>query len=358
MAKTEPSEPSLREAATVLASLQREEVGDGILWRANMWRRESEENRQAWDEAQDLWDALGQARDEESFAALRAQALAATGSRPSATRRWMPVALAASLAGIVGIGLLGWQLTRDRPVALAIAPSAPLAASTYATDTGQRKVLRLSDGSVVTLGGDTEIRVAMSDRSRDIRLVRGRAFFAVRSDKQRPFVVDAGALKAVAVGTAFDVNRAARRADVTTTEGLVQVEPVVAGRRAAPILVPAGTKLSLRGEQVDLARIDAGQETAWTQGRLIFRGQCLRDVAEEMNRFSRLALYVDPGAENLAVSGVFRTGNSDGFARALEEQGIVQIHGDAQGLRLSPAADKGRSAEACGESCTVACDGA
>ena len=76
----------------------------------------------------------------------------------------------------------------------------------YQTGVMQRAIVRLADGSRVTLAPQTTLTVA-SGFGADTRTVslRGEAYFDVASGSRAPFIVNAGHVRARVLGTAFDV---------------------------------------------------------------------------------------------------------------------------------------------------------
>ncbi|MEH3160166.1 MAG: FecR domain-containing protein [Sphingomonas taxi] len=66
-------------------------------------------------------------------------------------------------------------------------------------------MIRLDDGSTVTLGAQTVLTVGFTRERRQLALERGEALFEVAHDRSRPFVVQTPFGAVTAVGTAFDV---------------------------------------------------------------------------------------------------------------------------------------------------------
>jgi transmembrane sensor len=76
----------------------------------------------------------------------------------------------------------------------------------------------------------SRISGAMAAERCFVSLGGGEAWFRVALNKKRPFVVEAGEIRAKAVGTAFSVGRRREGADVLITEGTI--ETWVVGREA------------------------------------------------------------------------------------------------------------------------------
>ncbi len=66
----------------------------------------------------------------------------------------------------------------------------------------------LSDGSIITLNENTEISYPKNYNKNDKRIVKleGEAFFEVKPDKEKPFIVDLGKAYVEVLGTKFNVN--------------------------------------------------------------------------------------------------------------------------------------------------------
>jgi ferric-dicitrate binding protein FerR (iron transport regulator) len=146
-------------------------------------------------------------------------------------RRWRGAAMAAAIATCVGLFAIGFAW-RDR------APDDRSVSRVYATTTGQRATLTLSDGSQVTLAPRTTLRIDPAF-GRDTRTVAldGEAIFHVASRRAAPFLVRTGAVTTRVLGTTFDVRHYANdlRVQVAVVEG-----KVVSGGRAGAITLAAG----------------------------------------------------------------------------------------------------------------------
>jgi transmembrane sensor len=101
------------------------------------------------------------------------------------------MALAASVVLLVGVA--GWFALRysDNRV--------------LETAVGEQRRITLADGSQVDLAPDSRVSTRFTLARRDVRLVRGQAFFVVAHNAVRPFIVHANNLTVTAVGTEFDV---------------------------------------------------------------------------------------------------------------------------------------------------------
>ncbi|WP_347304117.1 FecR domain-containing protein [Croceibacterium sp. TMG7-5b_MA50] len=234
------------------------------------------------------------AYDRIAAAAVEAGELAASGaavpdaaSAPvgSATRRrWLGGALAASVAGLLAIGL--WQRTAPD---LQVRQTAP----------GQVLAVALEDGSRIDLAGGSRLTLDRNN-PRFARLDGGRALFTVRHDAADPFVVEAGGHELLDAGTVFDVRDDAGGFAVAVAEGAVIVDP-----SGAAVRLDAGDRLSeMAGEDrlivEEVATADIG---SWRDGRLTFTDASLAEVAAELTRASGHHFAIVPGAPRGSLTG-------------------------------------------------------
>jgi transmembrane sensor len=225
----------------------------------------------------------------------------------------------------------------------------------YVTSIGEQRTVPLDDGSRIALNSNSRVQIEFTDEKRTVRLLRGEAFFEVAHNKERPFVVIAGDSEVTAVGTAFEVRYEPDHVDVTLVEGKVNVST------AEPLGVPASvssSKAGLRelsssgyamtaGERVRIAKggpakVDAPRVdalTAWRRGEVMLDDTPLPDAVAEMNRYSRIPLIIDGNSiAALHVSGIYHTGDSEGFAQTVAQLYGLQVTQEGDQIHLRPAA--------------------
>jgi len=302
------------------------------------WLSADGKNRDAWDRIQQPWNLLGEHATAPELLALRTRALERVHnvSRKRWTGRlssgsWSRAAWAATLVVVGLIGLISWSFNRS---------------IIYRTDTGERRTVTLTDGSQIQLDALTELRVSYSAGARDLQLVKGQARFDVARDPRRPFSVLAMGRRVVAVGTAFNVDLLGRDMLVTLIEGKVMVlakdtVPQETGdsargsrydgatsqtvrstetdeRVSDPIELSPGQQLRVSNGKVNLEKGDLARATAWQSGQLVFDDELLSSVVTRINRYSERHLVLrDAETAAVRISGVFRTGDIDGFVSTI-----------------------------------------
>ncbi|MCW2364083.1 MULTISPECIES: FecR family protein [Sphingobium] len=217
------------------------------------------------------------------------RAAPATPSMPRrfSRRLWVGGALAASIAGMVGIGL--FQASSD--------------SYRVKTPLGRSQVVTLVDGSEIAVNGGSSVKLSRSDPRR-IELEEGQVLVSVVHKDAAPFRVSVGGAELVDVGTVFDVARNDGRISVAVSEGAVVYNP-----RGAAIRVDAGYRFTVRddGSATDLSAVSPAAVGGWRAGQLVYDGVHLDDVAAEVARTTGIALRTTPAAAGIRFRGALRT---------------------------------------------------
>lgn len=250
---------------------------------------------------------------------LRGERLPAPVLRPRPVRSRALVALAASTA----LAAVGVWLFRD------YWPSA----DDFKTAVGEQRSLTLADRSVVYLNTDSEIRLRWTARERHIDLLRGEARFQVAKNAARPFIVATREATVRAVGTVFNVRTGEATTQVAVLEGRVEVNADRGNAESPPVhnapdlLLAAGQRAAVTRQGVEA---DVGppieRVAAWTERRLVFRGDPLGAVVAEFNRYRTQALIVDdPALAGVRINGVFELDDPASLVTYLRNFESVQV---------------------------------
>ena len=258
------------------------------------------------------------------------------------SRLGVSIAASLSFAAVGGISYLAFE----RESVPSVHVAAAVQTDTYETSLGDIRTVALLDGSSVTLGGASKVRIAFSDDARKLTLIQGEAYFDVAKDPQRPFTVDAGEANVTALGTQFNVRRRDDRVTVAVIEGRVMVEPTVSivpipwiGEHIARFVKPpkpldAGNQAVVDESGVGAAAQlhDATLATSWQQGRLAFDNEPLRYVVQDVNRYASTPILIeDDTVGDLRITGAVLCDNLDGWLASLEK---------AFGLRVERSAGR------------------
>lgn len=204
----------------------------------------------------------------------------------------------------------------------------------YRTGVGERRTVRLDDGSTVELNTASTIEVALHAHRRDVRLVQGEAQFEVAHDASRPFWVTAGQARFRAVGTAFNVRIRNQVVELTVTQGVVAVSAAGKPEQAAPHIA-AGHGAVVDGDAIaatSLGDDTLRQRTAWQEGVLEFNGETLTQAVDELNRYQRHPIVIgDQRIADIRIGGRFQVNEADKFLTAVSSAFPVDVQRTGDG---------------------------
>lgn len=289
-----PDERIQKEAASWFARLRGDEVTDADHAVFAAWVDADPRHRREYETFQHMWNASAHLGPMAAEVPKRRRALRT----------------AAGLAGIaLACGWLGWGWLDD----------------SMATNPGERRHLRLADGSELDIAPSTRLRVNFDSARRRLELDEGQIAVSVAVDQQRPFEVAAGGGLIRDIGTRFEVDAGHHQTRVTVAEGLVEITVPASG--AAPRKVGAGETAAFDGRAVSPARpVDAATALAWTKGQLAFDAASLADVVAALNRYRRTPIELaDPSLSDIRISGVFLIGDENAALRAIERVAPVEF---------------------------------
>ncbi|HEX7116533.1 MAG TPA: FecR domain-containing protein [Steroidobacter sp.] len=239
-------------------------------------------------------------------------------------RRFIPWALAASLAGILVLGA----------ALLTQAPMTSWFETTYTTRIGEQRSITLEDGSLVQLNSRSQLRTRFTDDLRAVELDEGEAIFRVAKDPARPFRVRTRAMEIVALGTAFNVNADAMRTVVTVLEGRIKVQNRIEVPQNVANPAPREFELAV-GEQlivspahpvVRVSLADVEKVTSWTERRLIFENTPLAAAAREFARYSPREIRIeDPQIAARQINGVFDATDPASLVEFLKQDATAEV---------------------------------
>lgn len=247
------------------------------------WRARSAAHEQAWQRAERLLDTLGGVP-----AALAMPAL----DRPR-TRR----AAIAKMAALLLVAPAAWGAWRWS--------EAEGWTADYRSATGERRDIRLSDGTRLTLNTASAVDVRYDADGRTVLLRAGEIHIDTASDP-RPFEVQTrdGTLRAL--GTRFIVRQEAEQTRLAVLEGAVRISNAREQR-----VIQAGEQTTFSARRIDAIVPASAADAAWTQGMLLADGMPLGRLIAELARYRKGVLRCDPAIAALRVSGAFPLGDTD-----------------------------------------------
>jgi len=199
----------------------------------------------------------------------------------------------------------------------------------YQTVKSEQRLVTLDDGSRLHLNTASAVAVSFESELREVILSKGEGVFDVEHDSTRPFVVRAGATSIIALGTRFSVqHRGLDEIEVTVLEGRVAVVPanispagvieyyadgsgkLVDKVKSLPKSLILGVDQQVvvggKGHAKEIQRVNAANEVAWLEGKLVFNSTPLRDVVKELSRYVPGQIRVEKDVPNHPVTGIIQ----------------------------------------------------
>lgn len=263
-----------------------------------LWLNQDDVHRETFDEISKLWgdtdllQALGDAAQKHNIAPQR---------KTASVHFKLPLAVAACLA---------LTLLFSSKVAVWMHGD-------YSTQIGERKTVYFEDGSTAMLNTDSAIAVNMDGPQRQVELLKGEAYFEVKPDPTRPFIVQADHSTTRVLGTRFFVHEKSGRDEVKVVSGRVEVSdrhqlkpPSILHERELVSVDASGP-----GETLLL---DSALATSWVNGFLVFENAPLENVIGQIRRYrTGLVVYNDNSLRGLKINGRINLRESDDMLKVL-----------------------------------------
>ena len=178
--------------------------------------------------------------------------------------------------------------------------------NTLKVPTGGFYQLELSDGTRVWLNAESELRfpVQFGTGEREVYL-KGEAYFDVRKDVARRFIVHLKESNVTVLGTSFNIKAYGDEDYIYTTlvEGKVRF---TSEKEHEEVTLRPGMQsvLNLKSGKTELKEVEVEQFTAWRQGRFVFPSTTLGDLMCQLKRWYDIdVVYLSPEAKGYEFRG-------------------------------------------------------
>jgi transmembrane sensor len=247
------------------------------------WRARSAAHEQAWLRAERLLGTLGGLPP-----ALAMPALDRQGTRRAAL---------AKLAALLAVAPVAWGAWRW-------SESEGWTAD-YRSATGERRELRLNDGTRLTLDTASAVDVRYDATQRTLVLRAGEIQIETAGDP-RPFEVHTRDGRLRALGTRFTVRLQDGKTRLAVQEGAVRI-----ATEHDTLVLNAGQQTAFSARRIDAAIALDPAAIAWTRGMLLADGMPLGALVAELGRYRKGVTRCDPAVAALRVSGTFPLADTD-----------------------------------------------
>ena len=174
----------------------------------------------------------------------------------------------------------------------------------YQTTSGEKLDLVLPDGSKVYMNSEALLIVDpnFGKKTREIQF-DGEAFFSIAPNKECPFIIHCGSDNYTVLGTSFNLQAYAREkySVVTLHTGCLQAQI-----KEDVIILEPNEELQIDASANTITKREArvNDSIGWIDGRLIFSGNPLKDVANKLSRHYQVRINIHEEIANLKYTGI------------------------------------------------------
>ncbi|MDO6429263.1 FecR domain-containing protein [Flavitalea sp. BT771] len=184
---------------------------------------------------------------------------------------------------------------------------------------GTKSIIQLPDGSKIWLNADSKLKYPeiFKGATREIYL-NGEAFFDVAKNTNRPFIIHLANGTVQVLGTSFNVRAYDNESVVETSVATGRIAFIpkyrTSRKKQDTVFLAPDHKVSYTFTKEELSTsITSGKEDkAWTEGKLIFRGLTMQQIAMELERnFGKKVVFLDDGPKEFIFTGSFENNSLD-----------------------------------------------
>lgn len=166
-------------------------------------------------------------------------------------------------------------------------------AQSYSTLGGKSKLI-LPDGTEVWLHSNTTLSYSTDYKLKDrVVNLKGEAYFEVRHDIKKPFIVQLDGLNVVVHGTKFEVESFpnSEHISVSLLEGAVSLETT----NEKKCLYPGETALyDKKNKMLTVSKGDVEFSKSWANNKIEFKNKSLGSICRFLSRWYSVKIDVDP----------------------------------------------------------------
>lgn len=191
---------------------------------------------------------------------------------------------------------------------------------------GGEYTLVLADSTVVFLNAESKLQYPARFEGKERKVyLSGEAYFDVKSNPEKPFIVTAGGMDVRVYGTEFNVTAyegesvrtvlVEGKVGVKTTEGSEEVQ------------LHPGQMAEREGNGIVVQEVDTYTYTAWKDGKFVFEEENIERIMERLARWYNLnVFYANESVKNQLFNGVLtRFTEVEDILRVIEQTATVEF---------------------------------
>lgn len=227
--------------------------------------------------------------------------------------RWYSLAAAVLLIPLLMAGGIWFaEQNQEEP----ILTESPVTSILFAP-LGSRISFSLPDGTNGWLNSGSSLEYSLPfNKNRQVNIL-GEVWFDVAHDANHPFEIAAGNSKVKVLGTKFNLNAYPEEdyIEVVLEEGKVEFS---ATGNSSKVMMKPNERLVFNAGAINIEKTDASKFAAWKEGKLVFRGDPMKEVARRIERWYNVDMeLVDKELEQYVIRGIFQDDSLDEVMRYL-----------------------------------------
>jgi len=196
--------------------------------------------------------------------------------------------------GAVGVTYLSNSLLKTNEIIVSVSDKDPV------------KRIQLPDGTKVWLNHSTVLKYPESFEKDCRRItVNGEAYFEVKKDKSKPFIVSSDVMQVKVLGTVFDLksSKYSKIAEVSLIEGMVEVK---GNRNEGQIVLSPGQKAELdrRTGRLVVKQVNAKLDAVWRNNLIPFEKATISEIVNTLEQLYQVRIILSPNIDKNTYSGV------------------------------------------------------
>jgi ferric-dicitrate binding protein FerR (iron transport regulator) len=189
----------------------------------------------------------------------------------------------------------------------------------------------LPDGTLVSLNSNTRINYPekFNGNTREVT-IEGEAFFEVKPDKTKPFIIHAGNAQIKVLGTSFSVSAypATKQVEVIVETGRVQVTNKTTETATNELILVPGDKGTLVYASNSLQKTTNQDPNfiAWKTRNLTFKATSLSEVISNLEKVYKVNISLaDPKLNELLLTAQFNNYSLDFILKVIESTFPIEV---------------------------------
>lgn len=189
------------------------------------------------------------------------------------------------------------------------------------TTTDKIDSVYLGDGSLVILNKNSSISFAERFLTSRAITLHGEAFFDVKHDVSKPFIVTTGGITTQVLGTSFNVEADSSGGTVTVQSGRVKVS----GGAHAAILNPSDQVAFTKStDEFIVSRVNVDQAMGWIDNTFTFQDTPLQTAIESVADRFQLKAAINSKLSGCVITAKFKDADADQILTAFAHSTGIQ----------------------------------